>query len=101
MPATSAASFKGILQWPLTLLTRHTRWAVHAINQSIFLRCLWLKLIMTLLIMTILQTLKTCDITYNDVCNVEFIHAVSKVILSKVIISKVILSSHYKLSHYK
>ncbi len=31
---------RAFLQWPLTVLTRETRQAVHAINQSIFLRCL-------------------------------------------------------------
>ncbi len=29
------------LLWPLTILMRQTRQALHAINQSIFLRCLW------------------------------------------------------------
>jgi len=32
------------LQWPLTVLTRQTWQAVHAINQSILLRCLWFNL---------------------------------------------------------
>jgi hypothetical protein len=44
VPATSTASsssFKGILRQPLTVITRQMRQAVHAINQSIFLRCLW------------------------------------------------------------
>ncbi len=31
---------------PLTVLTRQTSQAVHAINQSIFLRCLWLGIIL-------------------------------------------------------
>jgi hypothetical protein len=29
------------LWWPLTVLKRQTRQAVHAIKQSILLRCLW------------------------------------------------------------
>ncbi len=32
---------RAFLWWPLTLLTRQTRQAVCAINQSVFLRCLW------------------------------------------------------------
>jgi hypothetical protein len=34
--------FFSFLLQPLTVLIRQTRQAVHAINQSIFLRCLWL-----------------------------------------------------------
>jgi len=41
VPATSTASSKGILWQPLTVLTRQTSQAVRAIDQSIFLRCLW------------------------------------------------------------
>jgi hypothetical protein len=46
VPATSATSSKAIfslffLLQPLTVLIRQTRQAVRAINQFIFLRCLW------------------------------------------------------------
>jgi uncharacterized membrane protein len=35
------ASFSFYLQWPLTVLMKQTRQAVHAFKQSILLRCLW------------------------------------------------------------
>ncbi len=31
------------LLWPLTVLMKQTRQAVHAVKQSILLRCLWLE----------------------------------------------------------
>jgi len=34
---------RAFLQWPLIVLNRWTRQVVHAINQSIFLRCLWFE----------------------------------------------------------
>jgi hypothetical protein len=46
VPATSATFFFffHFLLPPLAVLMRQTRQAVHAINQSIFLRCLWVKI---------------------------------------------------------
>ena len=48
VPATSVASSKGFSKAfflrPLTVLMRPTRQVVRAINQSIFLRCLWPRL---------------------------------------------------------
>jgi hypothetical protein len=46
VPATSTtflAFFSFFLMWPLTVLMKQTRQAVHAIKQSILLRCLWLE----------------------------------------------------------
>jgi hypothetical protein len=43
--STSATSSKAFLLPPLTVLTGQTRQSVHAINQSIFLRCLWKKVL--------------------------------------------------------
>ncbi len=47
MPAISPCSFNEFLWQPLTVLTRQTRQTVCVINQSIFLRCLWLMLTVT------------------------------------------------------
>jgi hypothetical protein len=44
VPAISAAIlafFLSFLLQPLTVLLRQTRQAIHAINQPIFLKCLW------------------------------------------------------------
>jgi len=48
VPATSTTSSKALLAffifwlWPITVLKRQPRQAVHAVDQSIFLRCLWI-----------------------------------------------------------
>jgi hypothetical protein len=57
VPATSS-TFKAFLLWPLTVLTRQTRLAVRALNQSIFLRCLWLPPEAVFLVM--------CDPSMNE-----------------------------------
>jgi hypothetical protein len=41
VPGASAAFSKGFLWYPLTVFTRQKMQVVSAINQSIFLRCLW------------------------------------------------------------
>ncbi len=41
VPVASAHLPRLFLLWPLTVLMNQTRQAVHAIKQSILLRCLW------------------------------------------------------------
>ncbi len=41
VPTTSASSKASFFMWPLTVLMKQTRQAVHTIKQTILLRCLW------------------------------------------------------------